>query len=371
MASIYDIARIKAGDPMGLASEGAREASSALERYKNQKEKIDEINRAIEEAKRKASKNKLGYGLLGSLIGAGLGGLTGGIPTPWLQKLASGAVSALASGGAEKYRQDRLGATDKLKALEKKHKGTRLAKDIRGTRKVFEKAQDEMLQGDIMSNVMADLIAPVKEGFKLTDKATGEKWNLRDLLLSNELTPSSIPSHPSGQPINRYKPWELENLISVEEGPSLGSLPKLVGFEFPSITKPSVGVNISPKGARVNVKGPQVKGSLGQWTKGQAPSLGKYNVNLPNVNLPKVNLAKRGIDQKYLGGFFPKLFGAEGVFSNMPKEFADDMKKYNTPLMAGLLRTLGPTAYAAATMPKPYVEQYERPQFRNPYRGGF
>ena len=108
MATIYDLANIQAGDPLGAASEGAREASTILARYKAEKEKIEEINEAIEEAKRKRNKNKLGYSLGGSILGTLL---TGGISNPFIQSLVGGAIS----GGVEKYRQDRVGATDKLK----------------------------------------------------------------------------------------------------------------------------------------------------------------------------------------------------------------------------------------------------------------
>ena len=110
MATIYDIANIKSGDPMGMAAEGAREAATVLARYKEEKKKIEEINAAIEDAKKKQNKNKLGYGLFGTILG---GALTGGM-SPFLQALVSGAVS----GGVEKYRQNRVDSTEKLEALE-------------------------------------------------------------------------------------------------------------------------------------------------------------------------------------------------------------------------------------------------------------
>ena len=74
MASIYDIARIQSGDPMQRARDEASEASALLAQYKKQKGIVDDINKAIADAEKKAGKNKEGYGIAGSLLGGLLGG---------------------------------------------------------------------------------------------------------------------------------------------------------------------------------------------------------------------------------------------------------------------------------------------------------
>ena len=118
MANIYDIASIQAGDPLGAAKRKATEASTIFEQYKHQKDIIEDINKAIEEAKRKSRKNKEGYGLAGSLLGMGLSAATGG----WGGALMAGLLGGVGSGVAEKYRQDLYKPTERLKELKKKYK---------------------------------------------------------------------------------------------------------------------------------------------------------------------------------------------------------------------------------------------------------
>ena len=69
MANIYDIAKITSGDPLGRASEGAREASTLLEQFRHQKDIIDEINKAIADAKKKSKKDRGLFSGAGSLLG--------------------------------------------------------------------------------------------------------------------------------------------------------------------------------------------------------------------------------------------------------------------------------------------------------------
>ena len=159
MANIYERAAIKSGDPLDAVSEASREASAIFEQYKHQKDIIEEVNKAIADAKRKSRKNKLGYGLAGSLLGTGLSALTGGAGG----SIVAGLLGGIGSGVAEKYRQDRTGATDKLKELEKKYKGRSIAKDISRTTDVFEAEQDAMLQGDIISNALLGALTPFQE----------------------------------------------------------------------------------------------------------------------------------------------------------------------------------------------------------------
>ena len=55
MANIYDIAEIQAGDPLGFEKEKQQEALTHLVKYRNQKRMIDEINKAIKAAEKKAN----------------------------------------------------------------------------------------------------------------------------------------------------------------------------------------------------------------------------------------------------------------------------------------------------------------------------
>ena len=107
MASVYDIAKIAAGDPMFQQRGASREAAANIEQYKHQKDIIEEINKAMKEAEKKAKKGKGKFGMLGSLAG-GLLGLTGiGAPGAAL-------LSGLLSGGAEKLRQKKYDQTPKI-----------------------------------------------------------------------------------------------------------------------------------------------------------------------------------------------------------------------------------------------------------------
>jgi hypothetical protein len=178
MASIYDLARITAGDPMSQVKEGSREAAALLAQYQHQKEIIDEINKEIKAAEKKASKNKFGWGLggsiLGGLLGAGLTGLTGGVGAPAiLAKLApymSTLGAGLGSGIMEKQRQDYVGATRGLKNLEKKLKGRKQLEDVEGVREGIEGGLDQMVMQDALNAMTMDMIMPkitkaAEEGF--------------------------------------------------------------------------------------------------------------------------------------------------------------------------------------------------------------
>ena len=66
--NIHEIAKIKAGDPVGIAKQNQAEAAALLEQYKHNKEKIDEINEAIKKWKEQSKKGK-GLGLVGAFGG--------------------------------------------------------------------------------------------------------------------------------------------------------------------------------------------------------------------------------------------------------------------------------------------------------------
>mgnify|MGYP006402106893 CR=1 FL=1 len=161
MANIYDIAKIASGDPMGRVKEGARETSALFAQYQHQKDIIKEINEAIADAKSKSKKGKLGSSILGSLLGMGAGALTGGITTPWLAKGLGALGAGAGSYIAEKGRRDKYKPTQKLKELKQKLKGRRQYEDVAATEEVFSDQLDAMMQGDVMSNILASLMIPV------------------------------------------------------------------------------------------------------------------------------------------------------------------------------------------------------------------
>ena len=164
MASIYDIARIQSGDPMQRARSEAADASALLAQYKKQKGIVDDINEAIADAEKKAGKNKEGYGiagsLLGGLIGAGLTAATGGLGATALTPYMSTLGAALGSGVTEKYRQDRTGATNQLKKLEERLKGTKQGKQVKDIREGIDKNLDEMLTSGMLNAATMDLVMP-------------------------------------------------------------------------------------------------------------------------------------------------------------------------------------------------------------------
>ena len=157
MASIYDIAKIASGDPLGAAADAAKEADIIFQQYQNQKERVEEINKAIAEAKRKQKKNKFGYNLLGSALG-GLGGLLFPTAGPVIQGLLAG----LGSGVAEKYRQDRTDSTKTLRELRSKYKNRAISDDITEAIDAFEMEKDAMLQTDTIANALTGAMLPVE-----------------------------------------------------------------------------------------------------------------------------------------------------------------------------------------------------------------
>ena len=156
MASIYDIAKITSGDPLGAASEAGREASTLFAQYEHQKEIIDEINKAIKDAKGKSTKNKFGFGVGGSL----LGGLLGTVLTPVLGPVAPYVGAFLGAGGAEKIRQDIKKPTEKLEKLKRKLSGRKIAEDVAQTTEVFEQGLDDMVLGDAIRGALSAAIMP-------------------------------------------------------------------------------------------------------------------------------------------------------------------------------------------------------------------
>ncbi len=162
MASIYDIAKIASGDPLGAAADAAKEADIIFQQYQNQKERVEEVNKAIAEAKRKQKKNKFGYGLGGSLLGGLLGAALAstGIGAGLGASVTSGIGAGLGSGIAEKYRQDRTDSTKKLRELRSKYRNRAISDDITEAIDAFEMEKDAMLQTDTIANALTGAMLP-------------------------------------------------------------------------------------------------------------------------------------------------------------------------------------------------------------------
>ena len=152
MASIYDIAKIQSGDPLGVAKRQATEASTIFEQYKHQKDIIEEINKAIADAKKKSKKNR---GLF-----SGAGSLLGGLASAFIpggalvSALLSGAGAGIGAGIGEKYRQDKYDPTKELRKVKSKLKGRKQFEDVASTTDLFE----DNLKGGLTSDVITSAI---------------------------------------------------------------------------------------------------------------------------------------------------------------------------------------------------------------------
>ena len=318
MANIYDLAKIASGDQMGRVKEGAREAGALFAQYKHQKDIIKQINEAIADAKSKSKKGKLGSSILGSLLGMGAGALTGGITTPWLAKGLGALGAGVGAGIAEKYRRDTEKPTQKLKELKQKLKGRKQYEDVAATEEVFSDQLDAMMQGDVMSNILASLIMPVSR-----EKVPGEAIM------------EDIPVKDSG---------DIMKAMDYKGGPGA---PK--GFSTDNIDIPGLrDMNLEPK---LNYSADVLDEAIIP-TKSFPKSIAEATLGKPSLSL----------NEEMLGGLVPG-FDFEGVGSEFQGEKGQAFLK--------LLKYLGPSAYQELFKPKPLIDSYTQPQFRNPYRGGY
>ena len=194
MSTIYDLAKIEAGDPQAQVGMAAGEALTELEQYKHQKQMIEEINEAYKDAEEKAKKGKKKWGLGGSLLGGLLSTLVPGGPL----------VAALLSGGsaalAEKVRQNTYDPTKALEEIDKKYKGRRLGEGIGEDIEEIESNLDSSILTDA---VIAGLSSAIFGGFKEAGKAAGEtgvteeiSGNYFDEVLSSEEIIDGISVNP-------------------------------------------------------------------------------------------------------------------------------------------------------------------------------
>ena len=136
MASLQELLTIQAGDPLSKVERGEEESSAYFSQYERRKDAIEEINEAIKNAQEAASKKKGLFGAGGSLLGTLMAiGMNMALPGMGAvgQRLLQGAMSGLASGAAEKHRQDKYNPLAQLKALQEKYKGKKEGKQLEGT----------------------------------------------------------------------------------------------------------------------------------------------------------------------------------------------------------------------------------------------
>ena len=173
MASLKDLLTISAGDPFSKVERGQEEAQAYLGQYKQEKKIIEEINKAIKEAQRKAKKGKGLFGLGGSLLG-GLLGILGNVAFPGMgiagQRLLQGAMGGLASGAAEKYRQEKYDVTGELKELKKKYKGRKQEKALEGTIGNLQKGLKDSIKSGALMSALFSAATPTNIGKGKVDK---------------------------------------------------------------------------------------------------------------------------------------------------------------------------------------------------------
>ena len=203
MANIYDIAKIKSGDPLGRASESAREAGTLLEQFRHQKDIIDEINKAIADAKKKSKKDRGLFSGAGSLLGGLLSAAIPGGP------LVSALLSGAGAGIGEKFRQDKLDITADLEKAKEVLKNRRQESKIGETITGIEQGLDEQVMGTAKTAALMSMIFPKTLGEEGASTTYG--WN-QDMMGGDFL---------SGLDLGKLDATDLTNFIDSSHGQAL------------------------------------------------------------------------------------------------------------------------------------------------------
>jgi len=172
MASLADLIRISAGDPMGMATAYADRASQYYSQYKNEIEDIEEINEAIRIAQESANKNKGLYALGGGALDLGLSALAN-FAFPGMgevtKRLVQGAIGAATAGAAEKYRQDKYNVTESIEDVKEKFKDTKFEDSLASTLEILEGGLGDAVMGSAMKQGMTAAAMPHNIGNKKAD----------------------------------------------------------------------------------------------------------------------------------------------------------------------------------------------------------
>lgn len=351
MASIYDIATIQAGDPLGAARDAAKEASVAFEQYQHQKDIIEDVNRAIEDAKKKSKKGIFGSSLLGSLVPQLIQKAVG-VTNP----LVAAAIAGIGAGGAEKIRQDKVDATAELEKLKEKYKGREIAQDIDATIGTFEDAEKQRLMSNIISSAGSEYLTfgdivetPGDPGYSIQFDEVVEN-RASDIDLGTYVDPFGETKVLPGEVKNAYGEYVTPGADVYErmQNVGYGYDESLQGFYRPG------GAGTVEDFIPIDVGGKQVIEEA-------------YGVSIPGTASTFNQV--RGIDSEGYGD----ILGALGinVGDDQIEKVLGKLPFLESSTMANLIRTLGPAAFTELMAPKPVVSPYQRPQFRNPFRGGY
>ena len=251
MANIYERAKIKSGDPLGSVSESAREASTLLEQFRHKKDIIDEINKAIADAKKKSKKDRGLFSGAGSLLGGLLSAAIPGGP------LVSALLSGAGAGIGEKFRQDKYDPTKELRKVKSKLKGRKQYKDVAGTTELFEEGLKGGLTSDIMMSAILGGLMPME--FTKGVGASSVPMNLSGGASAIPIDPikGGLKFGGANEALAALLPEKLAHLVGDEELPQwLLGLLRSAGPSFAS-------QNLSPRPYAAPYAQPQFRNPFG------------------------------------------------------------------------------------------------------------
>jgi len=423
MASIYDIARLQSGDPMGQVNLNADMALAELNKYKREADMVREYNKALKEAEKKAKKGKLsglGGSILGGLLSAGSNFLF-----PGAQTILGPLMSGIGAGVAEKYRQEKYDATGELKDLKEKYKGRAIADDIGDTIEAFEESQDSALTNAFITNLAMEALMPssktkevesieatagdaikddqltggftkeqleelYNQGYEWSeqDGVTGLAREAKDLELIGDITDGSKIQEIYPELIDRgllsgSYPQKYSDLMYNEDG-VLGFtdfIPDAEGNMIESFVpyEPVIDMSLLDETGDFIPTFDAISGERGlQSSTGQAvegyvtrdpntfevasPSTTSYDtvVNKQTEFFPGIN--QEAID------LVPQLENLDDYTREKLGKGLTDLKMLNNPIVAGLIRNILPQVGQRILNPQLQTYKASMPQFFNPYR---
>ena len=163
MANVNQLANIISGDTKGLAMNKQRRAQASLGQYRHQKEIIENINKAIEDAQKRTKKNKFGFGVGGSLLGTLLGAAISstGIGAFLGPSISSALGAAAGSWGAEKYRQDNIDWDKSLDDAKAKYKGRKQENLLDNAKNQMDSMLRDQMRSGMMMDALTGFFMPV------------------------------------------------------------------------------------------------------------------------------------------------------------------------------------------------------------------
>ena len=254
MANVNQLANIISGDTKGLAINKQRKAQASLGQYRHQKDIIEDINKAIQDAQKRTKKNKFGFGVGGSLLGTLLGAAISstGIGAFLGPSISSALGAAAGSWGAEKYRQDNIDWDKSLDDAKAKYKGRKQENILDTAHSQMDTMVEDQMKSGMMMDALTAFFMPVgkdasgvSEAMKKSAKDGGNIWE--QLAKGKESLKGGMFSTPGMQAPDFLTDLVNKNLSSTDaswlsklgQGPILtpstrALLPSLVqsGFRF-------------------------------------------------------------------------------------------------------------------------------------------